>query len=180
MKQVDAAGDVLQDIEGIVARHGKIRIMELLYNWHLSKFLFNLTRFEESVEAQNVSLSMKTSRAVQKSGKNVLRTAMKYAAGQTEVFRYMGTFHWLRRRRSKAFGWWQRSVEVGTRFGARPELARTFMEIGLRLSRYHGSVPNLNGVAPEGYLDRARALFEEIPLEWDAGQLSHIESSLHM
>ena len=63
------------------------------------------------------------------------------------------------------------SVAAGERLGARPELGRTYREIGQRLSENGSKYRELSGVTAAGYLEKARRLFTALQLEWDLGQL---------
>ena len=61
----------------------------------------------------------------------------------------------------RALQYWQESVQLGERIGARLELARTWSEVGRRLLEAESGTKSLNGVSAEEYLTRARAFFQE-------------------
>ena len=58
--------------------------------------------------------------------------------------------------------------------GARPDLSRTYFEVGKRLMEPHSKHKKLNGIDAHGYLKKARTLFEEMGLERDLDDLKKI------
>ncbi len=58
--------------------------------------------------------------------------------------------------------------------GARPDLARTYMEIGKRFLKKKSRYKELNGITAEEYLEKARELFQEMDLQWDLDELDKI------
>lgn len=61
-------------------------------------------------------------------------------------------------------------MKEGERLGARLELSRTCFEVGKRLLEEGSRHKKLNGTNPIEYLDRARALFEEMNLKHDLNE----------
>ena len=88
-----------------------------------------------------------------------------------EALRLMGTLNWLKNKQKNALKYWEKSIEIGMLLGARPELARTYMEVGKRLSSEKSKYHQLNGISHEEYLDKAEVLFKEMDLEWDLEEL---------
>jgi hypothetical protein len=74
----------------------------------------------------------------------------------------------------KAIKWWRRTIEEGERLGARPDLARTYMEIGKRFLEEKSKYKELNGITAEEYLKKARVMFQEMELQWDLDELDKI------
>lgn len=71
------------------------------------------------------------------------------------------------KRTARAARWWRKSLEEGTRLGARPELARTHLEVGRRLTSL-GRDAQLAGYDANGHLGAAEGIFAELGLAWDA------------
>jgi hypothetical protein len=65
-------------------------------------------------------------------------------------------------------------MEETERFGARPDLARTYMEIGKRFFEEKSKYREFNGISAEEYLEKARELFQEMDLQWDLDELDKI------
>ena len=95
-----------------------------------------------------------------------------------EGFRLIGSYYWLIANQNKAVKWWKRAIEETGRFGARPDLARTYMEIGKRFLEEKSKFKELNGISAEGYLEKAREMFQEMDLQWDLDELDKITSDI--
>ena len=104
----------------------------------------------------------------------VLKVAQKVAQHRTESYRLMGAYNWLINRQKAALKWWKKSIQEGENLGARPELARTYMEVGKRLLGPESKYKELNDVKAEEYLDKAKTMFEEMDLQWDLDELAKL------
>ena len=72
--------------------------------------------------------------------------------------------------------WWERSIKEGERLGARPDLSRTYFEVGKRLLEPQSKYKELNGIEARGYLEKARVLFQEMGLERDLEDLDRLKA----
>jgi class 3 adenylate cyclase/tetratricopeptide (TPR) repeat protein len=140
-----------------------------------TKFLFDIELLEEAILSNNKSAISKHRKNAYKSSKKVLKNSSKYAVYRTGVFRLVGLYNWLLNKQKKAVKWWQRAVEEGERLGARPDLARTYMEIGKRLLEEKSKYKELNGISAPEYLEKARTMFQEMDFQWDLDELERIE-----
>ncbi|MBW1868345.1 MAG: AAA family ATPase [Deltaproteobacteria bacterium] len=113
---------------------------------------------------------------VYKSGKTAVRNSRKYAPYRTKILRLMGLYYWLIGKQAKALKWWNKAIKEGERLGARPDLSRTYFEVGKRLLEPQSKYKELNGIDAKGYLEKARVLFEEMGLERDLDDLDKIAS----
>ena len=86
-------------------------------------------------------------------------TARKVAKERVETHSLIGCMWWALGSRRRARQSWERALQLGTRAGARPELARAYYEIGRRI----GSA-ELRGGSGTEYLQRARTLFGALDL----------------
>jgi len=111
-----------------------------------------------------------------RSAETALRTAKRYAPGRTNILRLMGLHYWLIDKQSKALNRWQSSIQEGERLGARPDLSRTYLEVGQRLLEPHSKYNELNGIKAREYLDKAEKLFREMDLQWDLEQLGRVRA----
>jgi len=89
----------------------------------------------------------------------------------------MGVYYWLNNQQKKALKWWVKSISVARTMGAKPELARTNMEVGKRLSESKSKNVSLNGTSAIEYLDMAETSFKEMDLQWDLEQLGKIRKT---
>ena len=76
----------------------------------------------------------------------------------------------------KAVKWWKKAVEEAERLDARPDLARTYMEISRRFLEEKSKYKELNGISAKEYLEKAREMFQEMNLQWDLDELEKIAS----
>lgn len=135
---------------------------------------FDIERLEASLGSRNKSNSAKYRKQAHKSCKNILKVSHKYAPLRSTVFRLTGTFHWLLNQQGKAVKYWQKGTSESERLGARPDLARTYMEIGKRFLEEKSKYRELNGIRQEEYLEKARGMFKALDLQWDLDALEKI------
>ena len=83
--------------------------------------------------------------------------------------------YWLIGNQKKAIRWWEKSIQEGERLGDRPDLSRTYLEVGKRLLEPRSKYKELNGVDAKGYLEKARVLLEEMGLERDLNDLERLK-----
>jgi hypothetical protein len=62
-----------------------------------------------------------------------LKQGKTFCGGLPEAVRLQGRYEWLRGRRKAARRWWQCSLALAEKLGARYELGMTHLEIGERL-----------------------------------------------
>ena len=129
---------------------------------------------EDSINCNDKSRMLRFGKKAYDSGRGAVKNSLKFASDQTEAFKLLGVYYWLIDKQKKALKWWDKSIRTGEQLGARPELARTYLEVGKRLLEPKSKTRELNGISAEGYLDKARALFEEMELEWDLEQLDNL------
>jgi hypothetical protein len=75
---------------------------------------------------------------------------------KTWILKSIGTYYWLIKKQVKALKWWEKSIKEGERLGARPDLSRTYMEVGKRLLEPQSKFKELNGIRAAEYLDKAK------------------------
>jgi class 3 adenylate cyclase/tetratricopeptide (TPR) repeat protein len=153
-----------------------VRRAAVVPSWHrsaylLSRLLFDVTALEACAPgARRRALR----RAAQRSAWRGLRLQAKVAKERTETYKLVGRLCWLLGKPDRALRWWARSIAEGERLGARPELARTCMEVGRRLREAEAPRRELNGMDGNAYLERARNLFVDMELGWDLRQLNAV------
>jgi len=111
-----------------------------------------------------------------KSGKAAVRNSRKYAPFRTKILRLMGLYYWLIGKQGKALKWWRMTIEEGEQLGARPDLSRTYFEVGKRLLEPESKYKELNGIEAKGYLEKAGILFEEMGLGQDLDDLDRLRA----
>jgi tetratricopeptide (TPR) repeat protein len=150
------------------AGHVDIAKMYPLYSSEvaLSYYLINVTLLESRSVSNSGNFGGTPHRKIIKSGKKAERIVKKAVYNSVELYRYMGLYYWQAHKRNKAFKYWGRSIENGRAMGARPELARTYLEVGRHLLDEKGEQKTYNSLGAEDYLDMAKRLFEDMDLSW--------------
>ena len=77
-----------------------------------------------------------------------------------------------------AFKWFDKSIKEGERLGARSDLSRTHFEVGKRMLEPQSKYKQLNGIDPNGYLEKAGILFEEMGLDRDLEDLERVMTEM--
>ncbi|MFX0136404.1 MAG: adenylate/guanylate cyclase domain-containing protein, partial [Candidatus Hodarchaeota archaeon] len=175
LRDITGAQESLLKAKEFVSQETRI-IPWYISSYHLSQFLFEICNIEENTKAIDKTEIKQLRKKAYHIGKAAVKTAMKYAPNRTETFRLMGLYYWLIGKQKKALAWWEKSIKVGEHLGARPELARTYMEVGKRLLEKKSKFQQLNDIQAEEYLEKARILFQEMELEWDLEELCKIKS----
>ncbi|MGA2940193.1 MAG: AAA family ATPase [Syntrophobacteraceae bacterium] len=148
----------------------------ILYATQTAQFMLDLQMLEEATAADSRQLVSEYAKAALKSGKKAVRNSARFAAQRTESYRLMGVYYWLIGRHGKALKWFDKSIWEGERLGARPDIARTCMEIGKRLIGSGSKYKELKGVSAREYLKKAGNMFEEMDLQWDLEELEKVEN----
>jgi len=146
------------------------------YLW--SRFSLDIRLFEESILSNNKSNFSKYRKQACKSGKKLLQNSKKFAVRRTGALRLIGRYDWLIGNQKRAVKFWKRAIAEGERLGARPEIARTYMEIGKRFLEGNSRYNKMNGISANEYLEKARSMFQEMDLQWDLDELDKVASSL--
>jgi class 3 adenylate cyclase/tetratricopeptide (TPR) repeat protein len=155
-----------------------VRRLRLVPPYHLTgyltnRFLLDLTALEACLAGDRAGWRVLARRA-RRSGRRAVRTAARVPVERTETYRLAGRLAWLLGRHDRALAWWARSIDAGRQLGARPELARTCMEVGQRLAGDPSRT--LRGMDAPAYQEEARRLFVELELTQD---LTRLDETLH-
>ena len=141
----------------------------------LIQFMMGISK----LESLNCSTDSGKVRAICKKtlkvGKKTIKNSAKVAQSQTETYRLMAIYYWFFNKQKKALKWFDKSIKEGEKLRAKPELSRTYFEVGKRLLEPQSKYKHLNGITAEEYLEKARVMFEEMDLQWDLEQLEKIK-----
>ena len=144
------------------------------YRW--GRFLTDIHLLKEAPGPQHEAKVRDYRSNAYQSGKAALKNSRKFVPYRTKILCLMGTYYWLIGKQGKAMKWWDRAIKEGERLGARPDLSRTYFEVGKRLLEPESKYKELNGIEAKGYLEKARIMFEEMGLERDLDELDKITS----
>jgi hypothetical protein len=140
--------------------------------------MLDLQMLGDAIGGDSRSSVSEYSKAALKSGTKAVKNSAKFAAHRTWNYQLMGQYCWLIGKQRKALKWFDKSIKEGERLGARPDLSRTYMEVGKRLLERHSKYRELNGINANDYLDKAETMFRDMALEWDLEQLERVRSRL--
>jgi hypothetical protein len=140
--------------------------------YHVSTFLSScLLHDVEALAAAPARGDRRERRALARRARRSCRAATgiaaKVARERPEVYRLAGRLYWLLGSPERALSWWSRSIAAGRALGARPELARTYAEVGLRLCEDGARQRTLGGIEGPAYLEMARVLCNELAVPLD-------------
>jgi class 3 adenylate cyclase/tetratricopeptide (TPR) repeat protein len=140
----------------------------------LGRLLVHVQLLNDATETGNQSEILQYQHLAFRTAKRAVRVSRKYAPHRTWILRLMGDYYWLVQKQRKAMKWYGKSIKEGERLGARPDLSRTYFEVGKRLLEPHSKYKHLNGIDAKGYLENAERLFREMRLEHDLDDLERV------
>ena len=173
----EAALSTVNEGELLLARLGTV-LPFFLTPFLLAKLQSCLQILKVSVRGGSRSDVLQSRKTAYRTARQAVHLSRKYAPYRTWILRLMGDYYWLIGKQRKALKWFDKSIKEGERLGARPDLSRTYMEVGKRLLEPHSKYSELNGLDAKAYLEKAEALFREMDLEWDLEQLDEIRSRM--
>ena len=91
-------------------------------------------------------------------------------ANLTEAYRLRAAAYWILNSPARAAKNFKKSIEAGTGYCGNLELSRTYFEIGKFLRDPKNKRKRLNGMNGTECLLKARAMFEEMNLQWDLAE----------
>ena len=176
MKEIDEAGKSLDQANQI---RSKVRAVPMqLSFFYRSQFQYYLHRMENSLRAGHRKESSEYRRNAFKSGKMLIKTCQKAALFRTESYRLMGVYKWLIHDQKSAFKWWHRAVSEGESLGARPQLSRTYAEMGKRLCAVKGESSESDVSRAIEPLQKAITMFRDLGLHHDLEDLNSVISEI--
>jgi class 3 adenylate cyclase/tetratricopeptide (TPR) repeat protein len=176
-------GDLTAAAAALAKAADTARQSPLMSPWHessysLSRALFDVARLEQSLPHASRWRRLTLARCARRSVRSALRVSARVAKERTETYKLAGRLWWLLGKPERARAWWAKSIAEGERMGARPELARTYMEIGQRLADSGNAPSTFNGMEAAGCARTAHRLFSELGLTWDLERLEHASPSV--
>ncbi len=166
--ELDAAEATLGRAAEVVKRSSPVPPFQASA-YYRSRLLFDLARLAAALRAGDAAAGKHWRREARKSVRAALRSAAKVAWHRTEVLRLAARHAELLGRPRSARRIFERAVAWGERLGARPEVARTYAEIG-RFLRAHGG--RFRGLDADACAERARATFEDLGLRLELERLA--------
>jgi len=174
MKEMEEAGRSLDQAKKIRSEV-KAAPIQLSF-FYRSHFEYSLRRLEDSLTAGSKEVYEHRRNAF-KSGKKLIKTCEKAALYRTEAYKLMGVYNWLVHDQKSAFKWWHKAISEGESLGARPQLSRTYAEMGTRLCGVRGdSGPDMSRAKEP--LAKAKKMFCDLGLHHDLEDLNSVISRI--
>jgi tetratricopeptide (TPR) repeat protein len=140
----------------------------------IAQFMMDIYLLKKAIVSDDRKNLSKLKKKAHHGGRRALNKLKKYAVEWVKVLRLMGEYYWLIGKQNKALKWWDRAIKKGEELGARPDLSRTYFEVGKSMLEPNSKHKELNGITAEEYLDKARTLFVEMDLQWDLDELDKV------
>jgi tetratricopeptide (TPR) repeat protein len=182
-----SAGALLGDsmLGQIAVRDGEVILLKqrrviplFLTPFSVGRLLTHLLFLKEAIQDQSRSDISRYQGSAYRVARQVVRASKKYAPYRTWILRLMGDYYWLVGKQRKAFKWWDKSIREGERLGARPDLSRTYFEVGRHLLEPQSKYRQLNRIDANGYLEKAEKLFRDMGLEHDLDELERVRQGM--
>ena len=170
MKDTEEAGKSL-DKANQVRSAVKAAPIQLSF-FYRSQFEYYLRRLEDSLTAGRGEEYSEYRRNAFKSGRMLIKTCKKAALYRTESCRLMGVYKWLIHDQKSAFNWWHKAINEGESLGARPQIARTYAEMGMRLCALKGRSSGSDVSRTKEPLQKAKTMFSDLGLHHDLDNLN--------
>lgn len=164
--QMNEAEQALFEAGKLIKHHKVITIYHCSYL--LAKVRMELARLQlMDIADRNFKHQLKK---VLKTSDTLISKSKKMAGSLTESYLIRSELYRFLKKDDKALKYLVKAVETGERFNGRLELSRAYFEMGKLLSSPDIKRDRFKGLSAGEYLDKARAMFEEMGLEWDLEQ----------
>ena len=173
MGRYDSAEQSLTEVMELIDRIGFVP-PHYSIRYRMARFIYDLKRLEEAFKSSDRRQIRMYRRKTKKSARKAVIVSSKWVWDKAEAFRLRGAYCSLIGKQRKARKWWMKSIAEGERLGARLELSRTFFKLGEWLFDEKNKYKELNGISAKEYLEKARAMFEEMDLQRDVDELDSV------
>jgi tetratricopeptide (TPR) repeat protein len=170
MKETEQAGKSLDRASWIRPEVKAVPIQ--LSFFYRSQFEYYLRCLEDFLRNGNRQQFSEYRKNAFRSGKMLLKICHKAALHRTEAFKLMGTYNWLTGNRKNAFTWWHKAISEGESLGARPQISRTYAEMGTRLCAVKDESSKSDVSRAKESLEKAKRMFLDLGLSYDLEDLN--------
>ena len=176
----DGGKKTLAETNILIQKIGRSAILPHFFSrYAIGAACYYVAQLEKLDATGNNADIFKYRKAALKAGKDAVKMGNKFAPIRVEALRLMAICYWLINKQKQALKWFDKAIKEGERLGARPELSRTYMEVGKRLLEPKSKYKQLNSITAEEYLEKAHVLFEEMDFKWDLEQLEKVKVSMN-
>ncbi len=170
LNHLEKAQKIIDKAEFMIKRHKTIN-PSFLWTYHMSRFALKIKLLKHMMDSQNRLDREELKKDAIDCCKEIFKTNKNYIPFLTFFFKMAGELYWLIGKQKTALKWWAKSIKIGEKLGAKPDLSRTYFEVGKSLLSPNSKYKQLNGITASEYLEKAKAMFEEMDLAWDLNEL---------
>jgi len=105
-----------------------------------------------------------------KTTKQLIKHAQKARKNLTEAYHLRAIVFWLLNKHARAYKNFEKSINAGLSYDCNLELSRTYFEAGKFLRDTKNKKERINGMNGTECLLKAKAMFEEMGLQWDLNE----------
>ncbi|MBE0638404.1 MAG: AAA family ATPase [Bacteroidales bacterium] len=156
VKSFEEAKKSLEIIKSIPSYYTPYLIAKI----HLGLALMNDKRNKDIKNNQEI-------RELLKASKKLIAKSKKFVSNLTEAYLLRSRIFMFQQKSGKAFKNLQLAIATGEKYQSRLEHSRACFETGKFLSDPNNRNKELNGNPAGYYLEKAKAMFEEMDLQWD-------------
>lgn len=135
---------------------------EYLGNYAISTFHHGLIQLENGLTRSQSHAIRIQKKKLRRQIRTMLHYAGKIASDRTEIYRLVGTFHWLCGTPQKALEWWQKSIAEGEKIGTVIEVENTSKEITHRVNESNHAYNPVDERRFDTYRNIAKQLIEKV------------------
>ncbi len=177
LADASAAAGLIARAEGMIAGCGRLPPY-CITRYRTGRFINDMSVLKKLIDSGSLAGVQTLKKRARQSGREALKSVCKYAPSGPFISKLAGDYYWLVEKQDKAMKYWSRAIAEGERMGARPDLSRTYFEVGTRMLDPGSRHQKLNGIAAAGYLEKAEILFTEMGLERDLEDLRQFRNTL--
>ena len=176
LDDVAAAAGLISRAEELIAGCGRLPPY-CIARYRTGRFINDMSGLRKVMNSGSLVDVRALKKRARQSGGKVLENVRRYVPSGTLTYKLLGDYFWLVEKQGKAIKYWKRAIAEGERMGARPDLSRTYFEVGKRLLDPGSRYQKLNGIDADGYLEKALTLFAEMGLERDLDDLKRFRDT---
>ncbi|MDB4303257.1 AAA family ATPase [Desulfosarcina sp.] len=152
---------ILEKSEDLIETNKRIPIYITAYlKVKILFLLFEVTQMDENGRRTKL-------KAINNLCNELIQKSKKVIAIKSEAYLLKAKFLWVQNKNNSALKNFQLAITAGEKYDTTISLSRAYFETGKFLSDPNNKYNELNGHNASHYLEKAKAMFEEMDLQWD-------------
>ena len=162
LDKLDFAKSDLSEVEKLMPQQKRIKI------WHSTYLLAKAYLLTEELRRNPEDTDFKN--ALLRTCRSAIKQSAMVPNNLIESHRICANALWMIGKKKKSIKHYLKSIEAAKKVNGRLELSRTYFDLGKRMLS-NGSIPNVNKLTGNDYLEKARQLFSAMNLTYDLEEL---------